>query len=101
MRWLAKESKVEYERLETFEKTVLTRRIVWYIQQQGGRFLERDESGLWKIMKDNDARLKVSAAIQDVKIDEEDPLDAALEVHLDEDAVLIMFRALGISHTCD
>jgi hypothetical protein len=47
------------------EKTAISKEIVLVIKESGGRFLRQDEGHGWKVVDDNVARAKVSAAFRD------------------------------------
>ena len=98
MRSLLRANKEVYKSLENFDKTTLTRNLVRSLQARGGRFLERDKSGGWRIMEDNRARKKVSAAIRDVKINEDAPLDAHSRTGFNQEDLCCLKMANSNTH---
>jgi hypothetical protein len=49
-----------YERASKFEKTQISDRIVHSIQQSFGRFLKKDDGGMWVVVTREEAREKIS-----------------------------------------
>jgi hypothetical protein len=54
-----------YNKSLIHEKTAISKEIVLVIRESGGRFLRQDEGHGWKVVDDNVARAKVSAAFRD------------------------------------
>jgi hypothetical protein len=83
---IAERQKV-YNKSLIHEKTAISKEIVLVIKESGGRFLRQDEGHGWKLVDDNVARAKVSAAFRDRrrKSNSVPPINATKESCMESD----------------